>query len=54
LKSAGASATIKKETSQGKPYWRVLAGPAASAADREALLKKVKGLGYSDAYFVSR
>lgn len=54
LKSAGTSATIKKETSQGKTYWRVLAGPAATAADRDALLKKVKGLGYADAYFVSR
>jgi cell division septation protein DedD len=54
LKSVGASSTIKKESSQGKTFWRVLAGPAGSAAEREALKKKVTGLGYGDAYFVSR
>jgi cell division septation protein DedD len=54
VRKAGASASIKKETSQGKTFWRVLAGPAKDAADRDALLKKIKGLGYADAYFVSR
>ena len=54
VRKAGAAASIKKETSQGKTFWRVLAGPAKDAADRDALLKKIKGLGYADAYFVSR
>ncbi|MDO9523959.1 MAG: SPOR domain-containing protein [Gemmobacter sp.] len=54
LRKAGAGAAIKKETSQGKTFWRVLAGPAKDAADRDALLAKVKGLGYADAYYVSR
>jgi len=51
---AGASAVVRKEESKGKTYWSVVAGPAASAADREALMKKIKGLGFADAYFVSR
>jgi hypothetical protein len=51
---AGASAAVRKEQSTGKPYWSVVAGPAASAADRDALMKKIQGLGFADAYFVSR
>ena len=51
---AGASAAVRKEESKGKTYWSVVAGPAASAADRDALMKKIKGLGFADAYFVSR
>jgi hypothetical protein len=51
---AGASAAVRKEESTGKPYWSVVAGPAASAADRDALMKKIQGLGFADAYFVSR
>ena len=51
---AGASAAVRKEDSKGKPYWSVVAGPAASAADRDALMKKIQGLGFADAYFVSR
>ena len=51
---AGANAAVRKEESKGKPYWSVVAGPAASAADREALMKKIKGLGFADAYFVPR
>ncbi len=51
---AGSPATVRKETSNGKPYWSVVAGPAATPAEREALMAKVKSLGYTDAYFVSR
>ena len=51
---AGASAVVRKEESKGKTYWSVVAGPAASAADRDALMKKINGLGFADAYFVSR
>lgn len=50
----GASAALRKEESKGKTYWSVVAGPAASAADRDALMKKINGLGFADAYFVSR
>ena len=51
---AGASAALRKEASKGKPCWSSGAGPAASAADRDALMKKIKGLGSADACFVSR
>jgi cell division septation protein DedD len=51
LKKAGLPATILKETSQGKTFWRVTAGPVA---DRNAMLATAKSLGFSDAYFVSR
>jgi len=51
---AGASAALRKEASKGKPCWSGDAGPAASAANRDALMKKIKGLGSADACFVSR
>ena len=54
MKKAGVTATIRTEQSQGKTFWRVLAGPASGAGDRDALMKKIKGLGYSDAYAVSK
>lgn len=54
MAKAGVSASVKTETSQGKTFWRVIAGPAASAADRDAMMKKIKGLGYTDAYAVSK
>jgi len=53
LKTAGLASNILRETSQGKTFWRVTAGPAA-AGGRDAMLAKVKGLGFADAYFVSR
>lgn len=53
IRAAGLGATVKKESSHGKTFWRVIAGPAASAADRAPLLAKVKSLGYADAYAVS-
>ncbi|MFN3823097.1 MAG: SPOR domain-containing protein [Pseudorhodobacter sp.] len=53
LKKAGIAANILSETSQGKTFWRVTAGPAP-AGGRDAMLTKVKGLGFTDAYFVSR
>ena len=52
LRTAGIASTVKQETSSGKTYWRVLAGPATNGSARDALLAKVKKLGYADAYFV--
>lgn len=53
LTKAGIPAKVSKDSSQGKAFWRVTAGPAAANA-RDATLSKVKGLGFADAYFVSR
>lgn len=54
MQKAGMSASVKADASQGKSFWRVIVGPAATVADREALVGKVKGLGYPDAYPVSK
>lgn len=53
LGKAGVKAEVRQESSQGKTFWRVTAGPA-EAAGRDALLGKVKAAGFKDAYFVSR
>jgi len=53
VKKAGIAANVLKENSYGKTFWRVTAGPGG-AATRDAMLSKVKALGFTDAYFVSR
>ncbi|MCK0143199.1 SPOR domain-containing protein [Aliiroseovarius sp. F20344] len=53
LRGVGVIPTIKPGKSNGKNFWRVLAGPAADKSERAAILKKIKGLGFADAYFVS-
>lgn len=53
MKAAGMTATVRADTSNGKSYWRVIVGPAASVAERDALVARVKGVGYPDAYPVS-
>jgi len=52
LRKSGMVPTVKKQTSNGKTFWRVIVGPAATAIERGILLKSIKALGYSDAYFV--
>ncbi|MFN3937994.1 MAG: SPOR domain-containing protein [Gemmobacter sp.] len=54
VRRAGAQANVRREESQGKTFWRVTAGPANTAAERDALLRQMRDLGYRDAYFVSR
>ncbi|SOC04760.1 SPOR domain-containing protein [Rhodobacter maris] len=54
LSKAGVIATIRTEKSQGKTFWSVVAGPAASRGDRDALIRKIKSVGYADAYPVSK
>ncbi len=53
LENAGLNASIKPGSSAGKAFWRVIVGPAATAAARADALAKVKSLGFTDAYFVS-
>jgi hypothetical protein len=50
LRDAGLSVTVRKTTSNGTEYWRVLVGPAADVAERDAMLEQAKALGYLDAY----
>jgi SPOR domain len=51
LKAAGVTTIIRKETSQGKEFWSVI---ASGSGDRAALLQKVNGAGFADAYLLSR
>lgn len=53
LAGKNIAATVKTQSLQGKTYWRVVAGPAATRDERATLLDKVKGMGFSDAYFVA-
>ena len=53
MRVAGMVPTIKKSNSSGKPFWRVLVGPAQTSAERSTLLKKIKTSGFADAYAVS-
>lgn len=54
LRSAGLVPTIYDQESNDRRFWRVVVGPAPSAEDRAAILETVRGLGFEDAYFVSR
>lgn len=54
IKAAGMTATVVPDQSNGKTYWRVIVGPAASLAERDAFASRVKGIGYPDAYPVSK
>lgn len=53
LRNAGLVPTVRAQTGNGRPFWRVIVGPSRSSADRASVLKTVKGLGFSDAYFVT-
>ncbi len=53
MRKAGMVPLVKEQTSSGKTFWRVLVGPSGSKSERATLLKKIKGLGFADAYFVT-
>ena len=53
MRTAGMVPDVKKQSSKGKTFWRVLVGPASSSAERSTLLKKIKAEGFADAYAVT-
>jgi cell division septation protein DedD len=53
MRSAGMLPTVKRSEINGKPFWRVLVGPAATTSELNNLLKSIKAEGFSDAYAVS-
>ena len=53
MRQAGMVPEVKKQNSKGKTFWRVIVGPAASKSERSVLLKKIKGVGFDDAYPVT-
>jgi len=50
LTKAGIAAEVRPGQTQGKAFWSVV---ARGSGDKAALLAKVKGLGFTDAYFVT-
>lgn len=53
MRQAGMIPTVKRQSTSGKTFWRVIVGPAADAAERSALLRKIKDIGFTDAYAVT-
>ncbi len=53
MRQSGMLPTVIEQNSQGKTFWRVIVGPATSASERGVLLKKIKGIGFDDAYPVT-
>ena len=53
MRQDGMVPTVKKQSSNGKTFWRVVVGPATSKSEMDALLKKIKATGFSDAYAVT-
>jgi rare lipoprotein A len=52
--AAGLSARVVEGRTQGNAFWRVVVGPAQTAADHSRMLAQVKALGFTDAYAVRR
>lgn len=53
VRQVGVVPLIKQQSRDGKPFWRVLVGPANSLQERAILLKTVKSVGFQDAYAVT-
>ena len=53
MRDAGIVPLTRTFERDGKTFWRVVVGPAASSAERSTLLNKVKEEGFTDAYAVT-
>lgn len=53
MRNAGMIPIVYEQSSNGKPFWRVVVGPAQTKSERSQLLKSVKQAGFSDAYAVT-
>lgn len=53
MRGAGMVPTVRRGETGGKPFWRVIVGPANNSAERRALLDKIKTEGFTDAYPVT-
>lgn len=53
MRTAGMVPIVKAQSSGGKPFWRVLVGPATTAGERATLLRTIKDIGFTDAYPVT-
>ena len=53
MRGAGVIPNITRFERDGKAFWRVVVGPAATSGERTKLLTKIKGEGFTDAYAVT-
>nr|WP_233152110.1 SPOR domain-containing protein [Marinibacterium profundimaris] len=53
MRGDGLVPTVYKEEANGKTFWRVVVGPAATRSERSALMKQIKNTGFTDAYAVN-
>ena len=53
MRSVGIIPTVKKSQINGKPFWRVVVGPATNKSELNSLIKAIKAEGFSDAYAVT-
>lgn len=53
MRGAGIIPIVKTFERDGKPFWRVVVGPASTSGERGQLLGKIKEEGFTDAYAVS-
>ncbi|WP_299416234.1 SPOR domain-containing protein [uncultured Sulfitobacter sp.] len=53
MRGAGLAPTVKQSQINGKTFWRVVVGPAATSAERAKILSTIKSEGFTDAYAVS-
>ncbi|MGI9369242.1 MAG: SPOR domain-containing protein [Ruegeria sp.] len=52
IRKSGLKADVRPLARGDKTVWRVLVGPAATGAERQDMLNKVKKIGFADAYIV--
>ena len=50
LRRSGVMPRVIEEESRGRPLWRVVVGPASTPADRAAVIRKARALGFEDAF----
>lgn len=53
MRGAGLAPTVKQSQINGKTFWRVVVGPAATSSERTKILSTIKAEGFTDAYAVS-
>lgn len=53
MRGAGLAPIIKQSQINGKTFWRVVVGPAATSAEQAKILSTIKSEGFTDAYAVS-
>ncbi|MDW3225220.1 MAG: SPOR domain-containing protein [Paracoccaceae bacterium] len=53
MRSAGLIPKVEKRETDGRPFWRVVVGPATTTAEQGELLNTTKGEGFTDAYAVT-